>query len=102
VVSIKIEETKFTSQDDSLTNWSDEENPRLFITSILKNVINVKFNKQKNNINDRKSKIPEKNGVTWDDLTEGDDSFKETEDNSDIVVHPPAPTLTRLTLSKED
>ena len=91
VVSIKIEETKFTSQDDSLTNWSDEENPRLFITSILKNVINVKFNKQKNDINDRKSKIPEKNGVTGDDLTKGDDSFKDAEDNSDIIVHPPAP-----------
>ncbi|MBQ8566487.1 MAG: hypothetical protein IJ445_02740 [Clostridia bacterium] len=52
-----------------------------------------RLNDEKRNAskNERKSKIPEKNGVTWDDLTKGDDSFKDAEDNSDIIVHPPAP-----------
>ena len=46
VLAIKEEVTRTSSQDDSLTNWSDEENSRLFITSILQKAINVKIKKQ--------------------------------------------------------
>ena len=35
VVAIKAEEATTLSQDDSLTNWSDESDSRLFIRSIL-------------------------------------------------------------------
>ena len=42
------EETTISSQDYSLTNWSDEDDSRLFITSILQKAINVKAEKQKN------------------------------------------------------
>ena len=37
------------SQDDSLTNWSDESDSRLFITSILHKALNVK-DKKKNRV----------------------------------------------------
>ena len=47
VVAIKAEEATTLSQDDSLTNWSDESDSRLFITSILQKAINVKAEKQK-------------------------------------------------------
>ena len=47
VVAIKKEEAITLSQDDSLTNWSDESDSRLFITSILQKAINVKADKQK-------------------------------------------------------
>ena len=46
VVAIKEEATTL-SQDDSLTNWSDESDSRLFITSILQKAINVKIQRQK-------------------------------------------------------
>jgi len=51
----------------------------------------LKAEQKQKSKNERNSKIPEKNVVTWDDLTEGYDPFKEAEDNSDIIVHPPAP-----------
>ena len=54
VVAIKAEEATYTSQDDSLTNWSDEDNSRLFITSILQNAIKVKLNSKKDS-DERKS-----------------------------------------------
>ena len=76
VVSIKIEETKIPSQDDSLTNWSDEDNPCLFGTSILQNAIIVKLNKQKN-INGQNSKVSEENSIGWEDLKK---SLPETDD----------------------
>ena len=97
VVSIKVEETKNPSQDDSLTNWSDEDNPRLFITSILQNAINVKLNRK--NMNERNSKKSENRGVNWNDLTEGTDIGKQAEDNGYIRVHPPAPN--KKTTKKE-
>ena len=51
VLAIKTEETIASSQDNSLTNWSGEDDSRLFITSILQDAINVKLNKQKKKIN---------------------------------------------------
>ena len=51
VVSIKIEETKIPSQDDSLTNWSDEDNPRLFVTNILQKALKVNINENKSRVN---------------------------------------------------
>lgn len=47
VVAIKAEEATTLSQDDSLTNWSDESDSRLFITIILQKALNVKAEKQK-------------------------------------------------------
>ena len=47
VVAIKAEEATTLSQDDSLTNWSDESDSRLFISTILQKAINVKMEKQK-------------------------------------------------------
>ena len=61
VVAIKAEEATTLSQDDSLTNWSDESDSRLFITSILQKAINVKVEKQKNLPNQKRvspSRIP--------------------------------------------
>ena len=46
MVAIKSEETPSFSKDDSLTNWSNEDESRLFITSILQNAINVKVKKK--------------------------------------------------------
>lgn len=43
VASIR-KETRTTSRADSLTNWTGEEDSRLFITSILQDAINVKVN----------------------------------------------------------
>lgn len=54
VVAIKKEEATILSQDDSLTNWSDESDSRLFITSILQKAINVKAEKQKTSSIDKK------------------------------------------------
>ena len=68
--------------------------------SITEKSKNVNTNDQNSDVNERKSKISEKNGVTWDDLTKGDDSFKDAEDNSDIIVHPPAPK--KKTTEKEN
>jgi hypothetical protein len=46
MVAIKSEETPSFSKDDSLTNWSNEDESRLFITSIAQNAINVKVKKK--------------------------------------------------------
>ena len=46
---VAMKEEALSSQDDSLTNWSDEDNSRLFITSILQKAVNVKIKKQKSN-----------------------------------------------------
>ena len=53
VVAVETKEATTLSQDNSLTNWSDESNSRLFITIILQNAIDVKLKKQKseNNFN---------------------------------------------------
>ena len=46
VVAVKSEEATSFSKDDSLTNWSNEDESRLFITSIFQNAINVKINRK--------------------------------------------------------
>ena len=52
VASVQIEKEAITSsQDDSLTNWSDEDDSRLFTTIILQDAIKVKLNNQKNEKN---------------------------------------------------
>ena len=51
VVAVKTKETISSSQDNSLTNWSDEDNSRLFITMILQRINDVKISKQKSSEN---------------------------------------------------
>ena len=64
VVSIKSKEATKSSQDNSLTNWSDEDNSRLFITSILQKALNVKNESQKSysvkNVNAKTQKFSDR------------------------------------------
>ena len=56
MVAIKSEETPSFSKDDSLTNWSNEDESRLFITSIVQNAINGKVKKKFRNNNFEKQR----------------------------------------------
>ncbi len=75
VVAIKKEEATILSQDDSLTNWSDESDSRLFITSILQKALNVKAEKQKNA---KKSSEPAKDSLGNTLTKEQADYFKDS------------------------
>lgn len=75
VVAVKAKETMSSSQDNSLTNWSDEDNSRLFISSILQKAINVKVQKQKTAKKPAETKVIHgftlnKNAIVNEDLLE--------------------------------
>ena len=78
-MSIKIEETKIPSQDDSLTNWSDEDNPRLFVTNILQKALKV-------NINERNSKVSKENSINLAKLNEITSTNAVENDYSDLQI----------------
>ena len=68
VVAVKTKETISSSQDNSLTNWSDEDNSRLFITMILQRVNDVKISKQKSSENSSEKHETRSKARTTDNL----------------------------------
>ena len=65
VVAVKAEKASSSSQDNSLTNWSGEDESRLFITSILQKAVDVKIEKQKSgkNISEKSEKASIRGGA---------------------------------------
>ncbi len=88
VLTIK-EEATISSQDYSLTNWSDEDNPRLFITNILQNAINVKLRRKNisvlKNISDTK-KFSLRDRLERGELADRFDRIAETAAEREIVT----------------
>ena len=83
-VAIIKEEALVPSQDNSLTNWSDDGNERLFITSILQRAINVKL-KIKKNTSDIKLKWSLSDTEQREELARAFEGLAKTEAERDIV-----------------
>lgn len=92
VVAIKAEEATTLSQDDSLTNWSDESDSRLFITSILQKALDVKRKQKENSDNIRQSKT--KSDIYKDISSKFNESIKRRTVNESM--------LKRYTLTDSD